>query len=191
MDPFHSFFLQPSKYVSNAHVFKILSKVVFRLLLLWFLWKTRIGWHCDWYHFVNIFSLSKYMGYWMGWSPKPGCLSLIFGKLCCNFFYDRYGCIYARRYDDWIVWNARTWFPKIGTILIFLNTIVESGRKHSLDPEFTLFCINLMLKKPCLKFPKSAAWIFGLKMTPCPPPLVLFRKFIRFGAAILPIGVGL
>ena len=26
-------------------------------------------------------------------------------------FYDRYGCIYARRYDGQIVWNAGTWFP--------------------------------------------------------------------------------
>ena len=27
----------------------------------------------------------------------------IFGKLNCNFFYDRHGCIYARRYDGQIV----------------------------------------------------------------------------------------
>ena len=30
----------------------------------------------------------------------------IFGKLCCNFFYNGYGCIYARRYEGQIVWNA-------------------------------------------------------------------------------------
>ena len=29
-------------------------------------------------------------------------------------------------------------------------------KKHTLNPKFTLFCINFMLKKPCLKFPKSA-----------------------------------
>ena len=32
-------------------------------------------------------------------------------------FYDRYGCIYARRYDGQIVWNACTWFPEIMCIL--------------------------------------------------------------------------
>ena len=73
-------FLQPSKNVGKADVLKILSKVVFRMLLLWFLWKTRIGWHCDWYHFVNIFSLSKYMyNCWTEGSPKPNsffCQSL-------------------------------------------------------------------------------------------------------------------
>ena len=35
------------------------------------------------------------------WSGRPlnPAPPLIFGKLCCNFFYDRYGCIDARRYD--------------------------------------------------------------------------------------------
>ena len=64
-----------------------------------------------------------------------------------------------------------------------LNTIVEKNIPWTLK---LLFCINFILTKPCLKFPKSAVWIFGLKMTPL-PPLALFRKFIRFGAAILPI----
>ena len=36
--------------------------------------------------------------------PPP----LIFGKLCCNFFYNGYDFIYARRYEGQIVWNACT-----------------------------------------------------------------------------------
>ena len=46
-------------------------------------------------------------------------------KIILQIFYNGYGCIYARRYEGQIVWNACTWFPEIGTILIFLNTIVE------------------------------------------------------------------
>ena len=42
----------------------------------------------------------------------------------------------------------------IGHIVsVNINTIVE---KHTLNPEVTLLFINFMLKKPCLKFPKSA-----------------------------------
>ena len=33
---------------------------------------------------------------------------LIFGRLCCKFFYNGYGSIYARRYEGQIVWNACT-----------------------------------------------------------------------------------
>ena len=38
--------------------------------------------------------------------PLPNqmiCLPFILGKLCCNFFYNGYGCIYARRYEGQIV----------------------------------------------------------------------------------------
>ena len=38
-------------------------------------------------------------------------------------------------------------------VLIFLNKIVEKNIPWTLK---LLFCINFMLKKPCLKFPKSA-----------------------------------
>ena len=40
-----------------------------------------------------------------------------FRKIMLQFFYDRYDCIYARRYYGQIVWNACSWFPEIGTIL--------------------------------------------------------------------------
>ena len=39
-----------------------------------------------------------------------------FQKIMLQISYDRYGCIYARRYDEQIVWNACTWFPEKGTI---------------------------------------------------------------------------
>ena len=52
-----------------------------------------------------------------------------------------------------------------------------------------LFCFNFMLKNLCLKFPKPAIYIFGLKMNP-PPPLALFQKFIWFGSGILLFGTG-
>ena len=39
-----------------------------------------------------------------------------FRKIMLQIFYDRYGCICVRRYDDWIVWNLCTWFPIIGVI---------------------------------------------------------------------------
>ena len=48
-------------------------------------------------------------------------------------------------------------------------------KKHSLNPEITHLFVNFMLKKSCLKFPKSAIYFIGLKMTP-PPPLWHFSK---------------
>ena len=60
------------------------------------------------------------------------------------------------------------------------------GNKIRRQNQSTLF--NSMLKEPCLKFPKSAINIFGLKITPPPsrPPFKLFRKFIRFGSPTRP-----
>ena len=39
-----------------------------------------------------------------------------FRKIMLQIFYDRYGCIYARRYDDQTVSNACTWFPEGGQL---------------------------------------------------------------------------
>ena len=41
-------------------------------------------------------------------SKRPSTPTPHFWKLMLQFFYDRYGCIYARRYDGQIVWNACT-----------------------------------------------------------------------------------
>ena len=49
-----------------------------------------------------------------------------FRKIMLQFLYNGYGCIYAWRYGGQIVWIICTWFPEIGTILVFLNTIVEN-----------------------------------------------------------------
>ena len=46
------------------------------------------------------------------WPPSPPN----FWGILLQFLYDIYGCIYARRYDGWIVWNACTWFPDTGVI---------------------------------------------------------------------------
>ena len=60
-------------------------------------------------------------------TPPPS-----FWKIILQIFYDRYGSIYARRYDGQIVWNACTWFPKIWTIQglgVGVNCHLESFRK--------------------------------------------------------------
>ena len=57
-------------------------------------------------------------------------------------------------------------------VLIFLNTIVE---KTYTEPWIYSFCFNFMLKKPCLKFPKSATYIFWIESAS--PPLGTFPKF--------------
>ena len=52
----------------------------------------------------------------------------------------------------WYEMHAHAFF-KVCLVLIFLNTIVE---KTYPEPWIYTFCIDFMLKKPCLKFPKSA-----------------------------------
>ena len=64
-------------------------------------------------------------------------------------------CIYARRYDGWIVWNAECrHMPSSRCVLFWFFSI------HLLkNIPWTLIlvcCTNFMIKKPCLKFPKSA-----------------------------------
>ena len=50
-------------------------------------------------------------------STRPSTPTPHFRKIMLQFFYDRYGCIYGRKYDGQIVWNACTRFPEMGTIL--------------------------------------------------------------------------
>ena len=52
---------------------------------------------------------------------------------------------------------------------------IQLLKKHTLNPEITLLFINFMFKKPCLKFPKSATYIFWIENAP--RPLELFRNF--------------
>jgi len=118
-----------------------------------------------------------------------------FQKIMLQSFYNGYGRIYARRYKGQIVWNACTrdgnhsegWrvgvnsrlkpfqkFILFGTLrlvwleepstkwVLFWFFSIQLLKKHTLNPDIT----NCMLKKPCLKFPKSAHIFFGLKMTP-------------------------
>ena len=53
-----------------------------------------------------------------------------------QFFYDRYGCFHARRYDFQLAWNTCTWFPEIGTTLRVVgwgSTAVWNLFKNSSD----------------------------------------------------------
>ena len=61
-----------------------------------------------------------------------------------QFFYDGYDLIYARRYEGQKVWHACTWFPELGTILIFLNTIVE---KTYPEPWIYSFFVSMSCSK--------------------------------------------
>ena len=89
--------------------------------------------------FVLLLTLREGWGYWIGWifgkipNGLPPLPPPSFLENYIAIFYDRYGCIYARRYDGWIVWHACTWFPEIRTILIFLNTIVEQARPSEME----------------------------------------------------------
>ena len=50
-------------------------------------------------------------------SKRPSTPLPHFRKIMLHIAHDRYGCIYARRYDGQLMWNACTWFPEIGTSL--------------------------------------------------------------------------
>ena len=93
-----------------------------------------------------------------------------FRTIILQFFYDRHGCIYARRCEGQIVWNACTWFPEIGTILIFLYTIV-----HTLNPEITLLYQFCPQKAPfrVSKICNINVWI---EHNPSPPRFENFLK---------------
>ena len=108
-------------------------------------------------------------------TPPPSFLEIIL-----QFFYNRYGYIYARGYEGQIVWNVCTWFPEIRTILIFLNTIVE---KIYPQPWIIFFVSISWSKGPVWRTQNLQYKFLDWKW---PPPLSLFHKFIRFGSCTLP-----
>ena len=76
--------------------------------------------HYIWQHQRNIFTMGRVrlpnrMIFWKN-SKRPSNHPPIFLEIILQIFYDRYGCIFARRYDGWIVWSACTWFPDKGVI---------------------------------------------------------------------------
>ena len=73
-----------------------------------------------------------------------------FWKIMLQFFYNGYGCIYARRYEGQIVWNACTCLLQSVSCFDFSQYNCWKNIPWTLK---LLFCINFMLKKPCLKFP--------------------------------------
>ena len=89
-------------------------------------------------------------------------------------FYDRYGCIYARRYDGQIVQGFRSAFFKVCLVLIFLNTIVGK-KKHILNPEITIL-YQFHAQKARFKVPKICNLNFWIENDP--PTLALFQKII-------------
>ena len=70
--------------------------------------------------------------------PPP----LIFGKSCFNFFYNGY----ARRYEGQIVWNVRTCL--LQSVFCFDFSQYNCWKKHTLNPEFTLFVSISCSKSP-------------------------------------------
>ena len=69
--------------------------------------------------FLSIsFAIREGSGYRIRWIKIPKGLRPppYFRKIMLQIFYDRYGCIYARRYDDQTVSNACTWFPEGGQL---------------------------------------------------------------------------
>ena len=73
-------------------------------------------------------------------------------------------------------------FFKVCLVLILLNTIVE---KHTLNPEIALL-YQFHAQKALFKVPKICNINFWIENCPS-TPLELSRKFIRFGAATLPL----
>ena len=107
-------------------------------------------------------------------NPPPS-----FSGIMLQIIFDWYGCIYARRYDGQIVWNACTRFPEVegseapsSKCVSFWLFPIQKNIPWALT---LLFCFNFMLKKPCLKFPKSATYIFWIESAS--PPLGTFPKF--------------
>ena len=68
-------------------------------------------------------------------SPPP----LIFGKVCCNFFYNGYGSIASRRYEGQIVWNACILHIPSSKCVLFGFLSIHLLKKHTLNPEIILF----------------------------------------------------
>ena len=74
-------------------------------------------------------------------------------------------------------------FFKVCRVLIFLNKIVE--KKHILNPEINLL-YQFHAQKALFTVPKNCK--INIWIENAPPPFELFRKFIRFGTAIRPLG---
>ena len=57
------------------------------------------------------------IGWKIGKNPNGLQPPLHIRKIMLQIFCNRYGRIYARRYEGQIIWNAFIWFPEMGTIL--------------------------------------------------------------------------
>ena len=73
----------------------------------------------------------------MAFDPPPH-----FWKIILQFFYNRYGCIYARRYDGQMVWNACRlqmpwgipWFLfNLKRETFYVLNVIQSWRRQGLE----------------------------------------------------------
>ena len=88
--------------------------------------------------------LPNRMNFWKN-SKQPLTPFPLFWKILLRIFFNKgYGHIYARKHRPDSI-------SKYQSILIQLLK-----NKHILNPEIILLIIGFMLKKPCLKFRKSA-----------------------------------
>ena len=63
---------------------------------------------------------------------------LIFGKFCCNFLYNGFGCIYARR--QWGPDSMKCMHMPSSKCVLFWFFSIQLLKKHTLNPEMTLLC---------------------------------------------------
>ena len=80
--------------------------------------------------------------------------TLHFRKIMLQILYSGYGRVYARRYEGQIVWNACTCLLQSVSCFDFSQYIFLRKKTYP-EPWIYSFYIDVMLKKPCLKFPKS------------------------------------
>ena len=103
---------------------------------------------------VHVSSFRERWHYQIGWIsgkipnglwPPPS-----FSENYIAIFYSGYGCIYARRYEGQIVWNACTCL--LQSVSCFDFSQYNCWKTYP-EPWIYSLCINFMLKKPCSKFP--------------------------------------
>ena len=108
-----------------------------------------------WIYWIRVFATTrKLTSSTKGRIPLPNWM--IFGKMpnglwpppsflenYIAIFYNGYGRIYTRRHRP----DSISWYQLISIQLL---------KQYTLNPVITLLFINFMLKKPSLKFPKSA-----------------------------------
>ena len=92
-------------------------------------------------------------------------------KLCCNFFYYGYGCIYARRYEVKIEWNAGSCLLQSGSCFDYSQYNCWKNIPWTLN---LLFLYQIHAQKALFKVPKICNINFWIEND---PPTPLFGPF--------------